>query len=143
MSTWHLRWDVNICHWNMDALRLHPAQEGLNWARDERNMSESEENNKTKCSNPRRGDIFVVPICRDSFALGKIIETWRSTLLVVVFSGQVATLAYPDLKGLKIDLLAITFDALLHNGTWPIVGADAVDQIAPANLFFLIGPPED
>jgi hypothetical protein len=90
------------------------------------------------------GDIFLVPIDEGRFVFGQIIDEYKATLLVAIFEGVfrrgIDTIA--ELKKRSPILLASTFDALLHNGSWPILGADLDSLRECERPEFLVGSNE-
>jgi hypothetical protein len=69
------------------------------------------------------GDVFRIPIDDSRFALGQIAGNWKGELYVVVFEGVVAGDASPaDVEGRNLLFAALTLDAKLHHGHWPIIG---------------------
>jgi hypothetical protein len=91
------------------------------------------------------GDIFQISIDEERFVLGQVIDQYKATLLVLVFDK-----VFPrnsdiifDFNALSPVLLACTFDALLYNGTWPVVRNDTTDLADLRRPEFLIGPNEN
>jgi hypothetical protein len=70
------------------------------------------------------GDVFLIPIGDGDYALGQIAGSWNDELYLVVFeirTGQ--SEARPDLvAGAEPFLAALSLDAKLWNGDWPIIG---------------------
>ena len=70
------------------------------------------------------GDVFLIPIGDGDYALGQVAGTWNDELYLVVFeirTGQ--SEAWPELVvGVEPFLAALSLDAKLWNGDWPIIG---------------------
>lgn len=92
----------------------------------------------------KEGDIFEIPIGSNKCVLGQIAAMTKSTLLLIVFSKARSPFIGGDYKpeNADIELMAITFDALLRNGTWTIVGNETVNLKSLPKPEFLIGLPE-
>ncbi|MEP1422293.1 MAG: Imm26 family immunity protein [Erythrobacter sp.] len=70
------------------------------------------------------GDVFLVPLDDKSWALGQIISDYEGELYVAIFSEKQETQKVdPDsVIGQKPTFLALTLDAKLFHGDWPILG---------------------
>jgi hypothetical protein len=70
------------------------------------------------------GDVFLVPLDGKSWALGQIVSAWNDELYVAIFGQKLET---PELDPHSVDgqepvYLALTLDAKLFHGDWPILG---------------------
>lgn len=78
------------------------------------------------------GDVFLVPIDGDRYGIGQIAGDWKGELYVVIFDKVVFANASPkDLDGALLQFAALSLDAKLHHGDWPIIGnrQDNIDTI--------------
>lgn len=70
------------------------------------------------------GDVFLIPLDGQCWACGQLINSWNDELYIAVFN-QKARAEKPDLH-LLIEqqpvFLALTLDAKLWHGDWPIIG---------------------
>lgn len=70
------------------------------------------------------GDVFLVPLDDKNCALGQIISAWNEELYVAIFDQKFeARLEDPNsVLTREPALLALTLDAKLFHGDWPILG---------------------
>jgi len=72
----------------------------------------------------RVGDVFLVPLDGENWALGQLVSAWNDELYVAVFD-QKREKQQAD-PGSVVDqepiFLALTLDAKLFHGDWPIIG---------------------
>ncbi len=70
------------------------------------------------------GDVFLVPLDGKNWALGQLASAWNDELYVAIFGQKVATqdVAPKSVIGQEPIFLALTLDAKLFHGDWPIVG---------------------
>lgn len=77
---------------------------------------------------PKRGDIVAIPIEENKFAIAQVVDFYRrEACLIVVFERL-----YSDTMGINlesairepVELVALTFDAKIYNGDWPLLGSE-------------------
>jgi hypothetical protein len=70
------------------------------------------------------GDVFLVPLDGKNWALGQLISSWQGELYVAIFRQKVKTQqADPhSVTAQEPVFLALTLDAKLFHGDWPILG---------------------
>ncbi len=65
------------------------------------------------------GDVVRIPISRDEYVHGQVLDLWNQLCLVAVFRAVNSSPQEATASG--INLAAYIFDALVRNGSWPIV----------------------
>jgi len=72
----------------------------------------------------RVGDVFLVPIDGTRSGLGQIAGDWKGELYVVIYDGvHLVQEVKPESVATERPLFAaLSLDAKVHNGDWPIVG---------------------
>lgn len=72
----------------------------------------------------KAGDVFLVPLDGKSWALGQLVSDYEGELYVAIFCQKVETteLDPRSVIGLKPAFLALTLDAKLFHGDWPLLG---------------------
>lgn len=70
------------------------------------------------------GDVFLVPLDGQNWALGQIVSAWNDELYVAIFSQkfEVRSVNPDSVLTQEVALLALTLDAKLFLGDWPIIG---------------------
>ena len=69
------------------------------------------------------GDVFLIPIDGDRHGIGQIAGNWKGELYIVIYDGVVSTDASPSLiDGAAFQFAALSLDAKIHHGDWPIIG---------------------
>lgn len=70
------------------------------------------------------GDVFLVPLNGKSWALGQLVSAWNEELYVAIYGQKFETQQVDprSVIGLEPALLALTLDAKLFHGDWPIIG---------------------
>jgi hypothetical protein len=70
------------------------------------------------------GDVFLIPLDGKSWALGQLVSAWNDELYVAIFDRKVATQDVDpnSVNGEEPVFLALTLDAKLFHGDWPILG---------------------
>lgn len=73
---------------------------------------------------PALGDVFLIPLDQERYGIGQIAGDWKGELYVVVYDKLVARNGSPaDLDGAGLTFAALTLDAKLHQGDWPVIGS--------------------
>ncbi len=86
----------------------------------------------------RVGDVFLIPIHDQKFGVGQVVAQYRDTelLYLAVFDDVVETLpdraCIEDISFNAVILLANTFDVLIVEGDWPVIG----NQTPPEGIPF-------
>lgn len=70
------------------------------------------------------GDVFLVPLDDENGALGQLVSDYKGELYVAIFGQKIATQDLDPRRviGQEPIFLALTLDAKLFHGDWPIVG---------------------
>jgi hypothetical protein len=70
------------------------------------------------------GDVFLVPLDGESWALGQLVSAWNDELYVAIFGQKVETQQVDPHSVVAQEpvFLALTLDAKLFHGDWPILG---------------------
>ena len=70
------------------------------------------------------GDVFLIPVDSEQYALAQLVSDWNGELYVAVFDHKVSALDVPlnTVVDLEPMFLALTLDAKLFHGDWPIIG---------------------
>lgn len=70
------------------------------------------------------GDVFLVPLDGESWALGQLVSSWNDELYVAIFGQKVETQNVDPRSVVTQEpvFLALTLDAKLFHGDWPIIG---------------------
>ena len=70
------------------------------------------------------GDVFLVPLDGKSWAVGQLVSSWNDELYVAIFGQKVETqnVNPQSVADLEPIFLALTLDAKLFHGDWPIIG---------------------
>lgn len=70
------------------------------------------------------GDVFLVPLDGKSWALGQLVSAWNDELYVAIFGQKVEAQGVDphDVAAQEPVFLALTLDAKLFHGDWPILG---------------------
>lgn len=70
------------------------------------------------------GDVFLVPLGGQSWALGQLVSAWNDELYVAIFGQKIETQEANPSSVLTQEpaLFALTLDAKLFHGDWPILG---------------------
>ncbi|MDF1836101.1 MAG: Imm26 family immunity protein [Alteraurantiacibacter sp. bin_em_oilr2.035] len=70
------------------------------------------------------GDVFLIPLDDENWVLGQLVSDYKGELYVSIFSQKVATqdVDAKSVIGQSPIFLALTLDAKLFHGDWPIVG---------------------
>lgn len=70
------------------------------------------------------GDVFMIPLGDGTHGLGQVAGHWNEELYLVIYEGRVERSdARPELVvGARPFLGALSFDAKLLNGEWPVIG---------------------
>lgn len=70
------------------------------------------------------GDVFLVPLDGKSWACGQLVSAWNDELYIAIFDRTVETQQVDphSVTAQKPVFLALTLDAKLFHGNWPIVG---------------------
>ena len=70
------------------------------------------------------GDVFLVPLDGKRWAVGQVVSSWNEELYVAIFDNQVGVqrLDVPKIVDMQPVFLALTLDAKIWNGDWPIIG---------------------
>lgn len=70
------------------------------------------------------GDVFLVPLDCQSWAVGQLISAWNEELYVTIFDKKTEAreLDLSATLNLNSALFALTLDAKLFHGDWPILG---------------------
>lgn len=70
------------------------------------------------------GDVFLVPLDGRSWALGQLVSDYKGELYVAIFGQKLATreVAPYSVVDQEPVFLALTLDAKLFHGNWPILG---------------------
>jgi hypothetical protein len=69
------------------------------------------------------GDVFLLPLDDERYGIGQIAGDWKGELYVVVYDKLVSRNASSeDVDGSSIQFAALTLDAKVHHGDWPVVG---------------------
>ncbi len=77
----------------------------------------------------RSGDVFLIPLDTDRFAVGQVVRGGTLELYVVIYDKIVGTKdPVPELGGQKVLFAALTIARKLLDGDWPVVGSQ------PGNL---------
>ncbi len=73
---------------------------------------------------PSLGDVFMLPVGDGSYGIGQVAGDWKGELYLVIYDASYATaVADPnDVCSLNPLLSALSLDAKIYNGDWPIVG---------------------
>jgi hypothetical protein len=71
------------------------------------------------------GDVFLIPLAENRFGIGQVSASWEGELYIVIFetvytSTQVNA---DEILGKRPILAALSLDALIWNGQWPIIGS--------------------
>lgn len=84
----------------------------------------------------KAGDVFLVPLDGNSWALGQLVSAWNEELYVAIFGQRLETRNVDpnSVVDQRPVFLALTLDAKLFHGDWPILGN------AQANLSALPQP---
>lgn len=70
------------------------------------------------------GDVFLVPLDGESWALGQLVSDYKGELYVAIFGQKVETQQVDPHSVVAQEpvFLALTLDAKLFHGDWPILG---------------------
>jgi hypothetical protein len=72
---------------------------------------------------PAVGDVFLVPLDGDRYGIGQIAGDWKGELYVVIYDKVVSHEASSaDVEMGELLFAALTLDAKLHHGDWPVIG---------------------
>lgn len=72
----------------------------------------------------RVGDVFLVPVDESRFGVGQIAGDWKGELYVIIYEGILSG-GVPDpedVNSAKPLFAALSMDAKIHHGDWPIIG---------------------
>lgn len=76
------------------------------------------------------GDVFLIPVDGERYGIGQLAGDWKGELYVVVFDKLVSQTASPaDIDGCELVFAALTLDAKLYHGHWPVIG-NRVDNLS-------------
>jgi len=85
----------------------------------------------------KTGDVFLIPIAAKRFGVGQIVARYGDTELfyIAVFGGVVekppSQARMEDISFDEVILLANTFDVLIAEGQWPLIGNQAPPNALP------------
>jgi len=69
------------------------------------------------------GDVFLIPIEGDRYGIGQIAGNWKGELYIVIYDRVVSADASLKLiDGASLQFAALSLDAKIHHGDWPIIG---------------------
>lgn len=69
------------------------------------------------------GDVFLVPLDDERCGLGQLAGDWKGELYVVIYDKLVSRGASSeDVLGAGLQFAALTLDAKLYHGDWPVIG---------------------
>jgi len=69
------------------------------------------------------GDVFLIPLDDNGWACGQLVSKWNDELYVAIFGEKVEAQVDPGRAVSKEPMfLALTLDAKLFHGDWPIIG---------------------
>lgn len=70
------------------------------------------------------GDVFLVPLDGKSWAVGQLVSAWNDELYVAIFGQKIETHNVDPHSVIDQEpvFLALTLDAKIFHGDWPIVG---------------------
>ena len=80
----------------------------------------------------RVGDVFLIPIESERYGIGQVAGDWKGELYVVIYDKVVlANASADDIDGAALQFAALSLDAKLHHGDWPIIGnrQDNIDAL--------------
>lgn len=72
------------------------------------------------------GDVFLVPVSDEAFGIGQVAGDWKGELYLIIYDATYPTVrdAKPqDVCRLSPLLSALSLDAKIYNGDWPIIGS--------------------
>lgn len=86
------------------------------------------------------GDVFLIPIGGDRYGIGQIAGDWKGELYLVIYDKAVSADAKPDeLDGVLLQFAALSLNAKLHHGDWPIIGNRQDNLEAVPQPWFKVG----
>ncbi len=70
------------------------------------------------------GDIFQIPIDESRFGVGQIAGAWKGELYVIIYDGLFSEKYFDSesVIGAKPLFAALSMDAKIYHGDWPIIG---------------------
>jgi Immunity protein 26 len=74
--------------------------------------------------NIKIGDVFLIPLDDAGFGVGQVAGNWQGELYLIIYEATSATqnVALDEIMSKPPWLAALSLDAKLWNGDWPIIG---------------------
>lgn len=69
------------------------------------------------------GDVFLIPVDEKRYGIGHLAGDWKGELYVVIYEKVVsADASTTDIDDSALQFAALTLDAKLYHGHWPVIG---------------------